>query len=87
MEVSDERTVTAKQCTFYLFFNYGNGGWMREHAAKRRNDALVCLKALFENKAKFSCTAKDEGKTGSCLLLRGYMNLNSPCSKAHAKDH
>ena len=73
-----------KQCTFCLFFNYGDG-WMKEKAEKRWEDALVYLKALFENKAKFSCIAKDESKTTSCLLLRGYMNLNLPCTQACAK--
>ena len=88
MEVPDKKQemgATMKQYTFCLFFNYGNGGWTRESAEKRRNDALVYLKALFENKAKFSCIAKDESRTKSCLLLRGYVNLNSPCLQAYAK--
>ena len=88
MEVAGKKQrmgVTMKQCAFCLFFNYGNGGWAKENAEKKREDALVYLKALFENKAKFSCVAKDESRTTSCLLLRGHVNLNSPCLQAHAK--
>lgn len=55
----------------------------REWAEEKRENAIVCLKRLFENKAQFSCIAKDENK--DCLLLRGHMNLSSPCKQAHAK--
>jgi len=73
-----------KQHIFSIFFNFnGDKEEDRKWAEKRRDDALIYLQRLFENKAKFSCIAKDENK--SCLLLRGYMNLNSPCSLVYAK--
>ena len=82
---------TTKQYNFNLFFNYnfkekGSGLTRRvEWAEEKRENALVHLKRLFENKAQFSCIAKDEGRTGNCLMLRGYLNLNSPCREAYAK--
>ena len=76
--------TTTKHYTFNIFFNY-NGDREKTWAEKRRDDTLAHLKRLFENKAKFSCIAKDESHKTICLMLRGFMNLNSPCSQAHAK--
>ena len=73
---------TTKHCIFALFFNC-NSDKERNWAEKKREDSLMCLKGLFENKAKFSCIAKDQ--TSSCLLLRGCCNLNSPCKRECAK--
>ena len=80
--------TTTKQYIFNLFFNYNfkskSGDFtQREWAEEKRNTALAYLKRLFENKAQFSCIAKDENR--DCLMLRGYMNLNSPCTQAYAK--
>ena len=75
---------TTKQCVYNVFFNY-NTDKERVWAGKKRNDTLAYLTRLFENKARFSCIAKDENRTNSCLMLRGYMNLNSSCTQAHAK--
>lgn len=75
---------TARHYIFTVFFNYNadaNEG--RTQAERRREDSLAYLKGLFENRAKFSCIAKDEGKTS--LMLRGYCNLNSPCKHGYAK--
>jgi hypothetical protein len=85
--------MTTKQYIFSLYFNFngkddGNGNGVirdRKWAEERRENALVYLKRLFENKAQFSCTAKDDNRGGSCLMLRGYMNLNSPCTQTYAK--
>jgi hypothetical protein len=85
--------MTTKQYIFSLYFNFKgkddeNGNKLvreREWAEGKREDALIYLKRLFENKAQFSCTAKDEGRGGSCLMLRGYMNLNSPCTQTYAR--
>ena len=71
-----------KQYVFNLYFNY-KGDKGREWAEKTREGTLTYLKRLFEGKAKFSCIAKDENKTS--LLLRGYVNLNSPCGLDYAK--
>ena len=72
--------ATTKQYVFNVYFNYkGDPKW----AEQRRNKTLAYLTKLFENKAKFSCIAKDSRE--SCLLLKGYMNLNSPCSIDYAK--
>lgn len=84
--------MTTKQYIFNLFFNFketdnGDGNGLvhdRKWAEERRKSALAYLKRLFENKAQFSCTAKDE-RGGSCLMLRGYMNLNSPCTQTYAR--
>ena len=73
-----------RQYVFNLYFNHrGEDG--RGWAERKREQALVYLKRLFEDKAKFSCIAKDENKKSSTLMLRGYVNLNSPCTQAYAK--
>ena len=78
---------TTKQYVFNLYFNFKDDGARgRDWAEEKRNDALAYLKRLFENKAQFSCIAKDENRTGKCLMLRGYMNLNSPCKQEYAKS-
>jgi hypothetical protein len=83
--------TTTKQYIFNLFFNFkdkDNGNELTrdmEWAEGRRESALAYLKRLLENKAQFSCTAKDKNRNGSCLTLRGYMNLNSPCTQAYAQ--
>ena len=75
---------TTKHYQFMLFFNFeGGGGRGRTQAEKWREDALAYLKRLFENKAGFACIAQDE--SSSSLLLRGYVNLKSPCQQAHLK--
>ena len=79
--------VATKRYVFNLFFNFNEGDKARGRAwaEEKREGALIYLKRLFENKARFSCIAKDEKKDGSCLMLRGYMNLNSPCTQGYAK--
>ena len=73
---------TTKHYVFTVFFNF-NGDKERTWAQKRREDGLIYLTGLFENKAKFSCIAKDEN--AESLLLRGYCNLNSPCTREYGK--
>jgi hypothetical protein len=83
--------TATKQYIFSLFFNFNfidkNCGVTRgrEWAEGKRGNTLVYLKRLFKNKTQFSCIAKDESRTASSLMLRGYMNLNSPCTQAYAK--
>ena len=74
-------TRTTKQYVFNLYFNDWGGG--EEWAEKTRENSLAYLRRLFENKAKFSCIAKDRDK--NTLLLRGYVNLNSPCTQSYIK--
>lgn len=78
--------TAAKRYVFNLFFNFKEGDTTRGRAwaEEKRESALTYLKRLFENKVGFSCVAKDE-KNASCLMLRGYMNLNSPCTQRYAK--
>ena len=61
----------------------------RPRAEKWREDALACLKRLFENKAQFSCIAKDENSSNngnkSTLMLKGFVHLNSPCTRGYLK--
>ena len=80
--------TTTKQYIFNLFFNYNfkskSGDFtQREWAEEKCDTALAHLKRSFENKAQFSCIAKDENR--DCLMLRGCMNLDSPCAQAHSK--
>lgn len=74
---------TTKQYVFNLYFNDKSGGGNTEWAEKTRDQALIYLKRLFENKAKFSCIAKDRDR--NTLLLRGYVNWNSPCTQEYIK--
>ena len=73
---------TTKHYVFTIFFNF-NGDKERPWAQKRREDSLVYLTGLFENKAKFTCMARDTGE--NCLKLSGCVNLTSPCTQSHAK--
>ena len=75
---------TTKHYQFILFFNHKEGGRERLQTEKWRNDAWTYLVRLFENKASFACIARDENK--SSLLLRGYVNLKSPCTQAYLKN-
>lgn len=81
--------TATKQYVFNLFFNFKDDENKltrgREWAEEKRESALTYLKRLFENKAQFSCITKDENRVASCLMLRGYMNLNSPCTQTYAK--
>ena len=81
---------TTKQYIFNLFFNYnfkGKDGVNLERgwAEERRDNTLVYIKRLFENKARFSCIARDENEAASFLMLRGYVNLSSPCTPMYVK--
>ena len=75
-------TASTKQYVFNTFFNYKSGK-EREWADRRRDESIVYLKRLFENKARFSCVARDENN--NALILRGCVNLNSPCRLEYAK--
>ena len=75
--------TTTKHYVFNLFFNYDR--WGRDKAKTDREEMLTYLTRLFENVARFACFAKDKNKDKPCLLLRGYVNLNSPCTKSHMR--
>jgi hypothetical protein len=72
----------AKNWIFNLYFNYKDEEG-RKWAETRRDEGLVYMKKTMERKSRFSVIAKDESK--SCLLLRGYMHLNSACKRDHVK--
>ena len=55
----------------------------RDWAEEKRQQALVHLTGLFENKTEFACIAEDLG--GNHPKLKGHVNLNSPCTQPHAK--
>ena len=76
--------MTTKNWIFNCYFFY-KGVKGKAVAETRRHETLVCLRKMLEGKARFSVIAKDENKTNSCLLLRGYMNLNNTCNEGHAK--
>lgn len=84
----DLRVAIVKQYVFSVYFNFKNfkdkDGAGREWAERTRENSLVYLERLFENKSQFSCTARDETK--DCLMLRGYVNLNSPCTQTYMKQ-
>ena len=52
-------------------------------AEKQRDDNLICMEKTMDRVARFSIIARDDGE--SCLQLRGYMNLNHPCTRVHLK--
>ena len=81
--------VATKRYVFNLFFNFNEGDKAqgRAWAEEKREGALIYLRRLFENKARFSCIAKDEKKHGSCLMLRGYMNLDRLVHRATLRDY
>lgn len=76
--------ATTKNWIFNVYFHY-KGAKGKEKAETRRYETLVYLKKLLESRARFSVIAKDENKPNSCLLLRGYMNLNDTCTNGYAK--
>lgn len=67
-----------------MFFNHD--GRSLEQAVVMRDKTLAYLTRLFENKAQFAAIAKDHSPKNSCLLLRGYVHLNSPCKLPHIKQ-
>lgn len=75
--------MTTKQWSFTIYYNYNfkekdrKSVRTRDWAEAQREKTLGFLERLFENKARFSCIAKDQGV--NTLTLRGYVNLNSPC--------
>ena len=81
--------MTSKQYVFTVYFNYnfkendGKSIRSRDWAEEKRKQSLVYLTRLFEHKARFACIAKDSGLNH--LSLKGYVNLNSPCTVPHAK--
>ena len=72
-------TSVTKHYDFVLYFHGTT-------AEQKRNDSLIYLKKLFECKATFACIARDKDKDGKTLVLRGYINLKSPCSRDHLKN-
>ena len=81
--------TAAKQCVFTVCFNYnfkendGKSIRSRDWAEEKREQSLIYLTRLFENKAKFACIAKDLGPNH--LTLRGCVNLSSQCATPYAK--
>ncbi len=80
---------TTKHYTFILYFRYNFKDTKKDLLRDRawaeeiREGTLKYLKRLFEIKAQFSCIAKDDGL--DYLMLRGYVNLNSPVTPAYMK--
>jgi hypothetical protein len=77
------KTTSNKRWIFNFYFYYKDES--REKAEEKRHEAIVYLRGLLERKSNFAIVARDENKEQSCLLLRGYMRLRSPCSNPHAK--
>ena len=74
----------AKNWIFSLYFNYKDEE-SRAWAETRRCESLTYMKKTMERMSRFSVIAKDENKANSCLLLRGYINLNCACTRVHVK--
>lgn len=74
---------TTKYYVFNLFFNYDKQEKAKAEAT--REETLTYLTQLLANKARFACVAKAESKDKPCLMLRGYVNLRSPCTQPHLK--
>jgi hypothetical protein len=77
------KTTSNKRWIFNFYFYYKNES--REKAEVKRQEAIVYLRGLLERKSYFAVVARDENREQSCLLLRGYMRLRSPCNNLHAK--
>jgi hypothetical protein len=73
-------TETTKFYMVNMFFNYTSS---RAQAEAQRERALTFLTKLLENKSQFACIAKDE--INSCLMLKVYAHLKSPCTQVHLK--
>ena len=78
------KTTSNKRWIFNFYFYYKNES--REKAEAKRHEAIVYLRGLLERKSNFAVVARDENREQSCLLLRGYMRLRSPCNNLHAKE-
>ena len=77
-------TSSTKRWIFnFYFFYYKNES--REKAEAKRYETAVYLRGLLEGRSHFAIIARDENKEQSCLLLRGYMRLKSPCNKPHVR--
>lgn len=72
-----------KNWVFNFYFYYKNES--RERAERKRCEATMHLKGMLGRKSFFGVIAKDENEEQSCLLLRGFMRLKSPCKKKYAK--
>jgi pyruvate dehydrogenase complex dehydrogenase (E1) component len=72
----------AKNWIFNLYFNYKDEA-SREWAKAKRDESLTHVKKTMERMSRFSVIAKDGN--GSCLMLRGYMHLNNPCTREYVK--
>jgi hypothetical protein len=77
------KTTSNKRWIFNFYFYYKDES--REKAEVKRHNAIVYLRELLERKSNFAVVARDENREQSCLLLRGYMRLRSPCNNLHAK--
>ena len=79
--MSKKMTSSSKRWVFNFYFYYKNES--REKAETKRYEVVMYLRGLLEGKSDFAVIARDENKEQSCLLLRGYMRLRSPCNKPH----
>lgn len=76
-------TAATKHYVFTVFFNYDRRE--KTEADKAREESLTYLTQLFKGVARFACIAKDEDKNKPCLILKGYVSFNSPCTRPHIK--
>lgn len=71
--------MSTKRYNFTVYFNFAEEKDIGV-ARGMRDNTLTYLLRLFENKARFACIARSETRTA--LMLKGYVNLNSPCQKS-----
>ena len=76
-------TTATKHYVFSVFFNYNRQE--KAQSESKREESLTYMTRLFERVAKIACIAKDENKNKPCLMLRGYVNLKSPCTQPHIR--
>ena len=75
--------ASSKNWVFNLYFNYRDEEG-RKWAETKRDEGLAYTKKTIERMAQFSVIAKDEHMS-SCLMLRGYVHLKSPCARDYVK--
>ena len=75
--------MASRRWIFNFYFYCKNES--EEIAEMKRHETVLCLKGLLVTKSDFAVVARHDNKEQSCLLLRGHMRLNSPCSQPCAK--
>ena len=72
----------SKNWVYTLYYNFKDEVG-KKWAEARREEGLIYMKKTMERMSSFSVTAKEDND--SCLLLRGYTQLNNACTRDYIK--